>query len=801
MGGAVVEAGSQVSAIADIEIRLEDKGGKVRVVLRAGHESIPKAGAPFELPPPPPAHEAWGELYDGRAPLNRFDDAKVQLRKWLLDSKFGAKLAEVMQDREDRSIRLVFRVSGENLAGLPFELLRSPVSNDPLGLDRRVASVVYLPPGEPISEAERETVATALRVLIVRSNPKRLGGFVPPALPIREKLLALDDAIGLIEVDLLSSEESGDLIIGPPLYEDLRSALKRQYDILVYLGHGNIYGQKAVLELEDPEGSDSDAVDSGRLVSILRENPVRVVLLVGCVTAVDAIKEHLGGETKVGRLSQGSQNIARSLVEAQVGIEVAVGMRSQLEDSAAEVFLTTFFSSFLNDRPGHVEAALQASRRELQVQNPDTITWLAPLAYRAQGSEPMFDVLAQMVAGQRLDPSQALLDVVVLDESKVRAVAQGVAYQGEKIIKHGQLGERLLWDTINVLEDWVRHNRLTERAQFEVLGKLLYRLLFDHELGQFFETTYKRKQSKRLLVRLSFPKQATELAGLPWEYLYAADRDPGFFFASLRNVSLVLSRFDPNAQRLRVDPSVKLPDTGNMRILAVVGPLAGQIGAEEIFTSFNKLAEGQSIVIEPLANPTLSKLGEKIDQWRPHVVHFVGQGLKPKGNEQQIQLAKPYPGSDFVAALVSSQWKPRVVFLQLTGRPSAPADFARLAPPLVENEVHAVVAMRYPITIDVARWFCEEFYPALANAERIDVAVQSGLDRMLRKNDRLDRLFGTPVFYIQWPNQIMQLKSSPTDSTPARDESQATGAGDAQAAPPAWPAGLGDTRTLPGRDA
>jgi hypothetical protein len=791
MGGVLVTE-SQVSPTADVEIRLEDKGDKVRVVLRAGHDTIPVAGAPFDLPPPPPTQDAWRKLYDGRALLSQFDAAAEDLRSWLLGGHFGDKLGEVLQDREDRSTRLVFRLTGEDLVSLPLELLRSPVSADPLGLDQRVASVVYLPPREPVSEARRETVATALRVLIVRSNPRRLGGFVPPALPIREKLLALDDAIGLVEVDLLSSEGSGDPIIGQPLYDDLRTALKRQYDILVYLGHGNVYNQTSVLEFEDPEDRDSDSVDSVRLVSILRENPVPVVLLVGCVTAVEAIRDRLDGdETRVARLSQGSRNIARSLVEAEVGVEVAVGMRSQLEASAAEVFLSTFFKSFLNHQPGHVEAALQATRRELAVRNPNRITWLAPLAYRAQGSEPMFDVLAQMVAGQRLDPSQALLDVFVLDQTNVRAVAQGVNFPGEKKTEVGELGEQLLWDTVNVLEKWVRLNRLTERAQFEVLGKLLYRLLFGDKLGQFFDNIYSQKpKARRLLVRLSFPKQARELAELPWEYLYAADQQPGFFFASYgSNVSLVLSRFDPNARRLRVDPSGKLPDTGNMRILAVVGPLTGPKSSDEIFTAFDKLAEGHSIVIERLANPTLAQLGERIDQWKPHIVHFVGQGLRPQGDEQRIQLTRPYPGSEFVGALVSSEWKPRVVFLQLTGRHNAPADFARLAPTLVENEVHAVVAMRYPITIEVARWFCEAFYPALAGAERIDVAVQRGLDRMLRKNERLDRLFGTPVFYIQWPNQIMQLEpplSEPslTQSTPkTKGASPATEAGAAQPAP------------------
>ena len=89
-----------------------------------------------------------------------------------------------------------------------------------------------------------------------------------------------------------------------------------------------------------------------------------VVLLVGCVTAASDEAASEITEEEIAERLKGGRNLAEQLV-ARGGVEVAIGMRYQLDVSAAEEFLRTFFDSLVGPQPGDVEAAVQAGRRRL----------------------------------------------------------------------------------------------------------------------------------------------------------------------------------------------------------------------------------------------------------------------------------------------------------------------------------------------------------------------------------------------------------------------------------------------------
>src|SRR5262249_11533116 len=158
------------------------------------------------------------------------------------------------------------------------------------------------------------------------------------------------------------------------------------------------------------------------------------------------------------------RNLARELV-AKSRVEVAVGMRYQLEIDAARVFLRGFFRSLLaarpgqtqsrgagvaRDRPGDVESALHRARQELSQVSPDLLTWLAPVVYRSRDIEPIFKGLAETVAERRPDARQVKFTVIVRDEKNVSAYAEMPEFP--KVEKTCEVGEAILRDAVDVME-------------------------------------------------------------------------------------------------------------------------------------------------------------------------------------------------------------------------------------------------------------------------------------------------------------------------------------------------------------
>jgi len=107
----------------------------------------------------------------------------------------------------------------------------------------------------------------------------------------------------------------------------------------------------------------------------------------------------------------------------------------------------------------------------------------------------------------------------------------------------------LILRTIKIFRDWLGQGKM-EREEIEVMGSLLYNMLFgdkDGEIGGFFEEKLKdANDNKKLQLKLQFDKKANQLIGLPWEYLFM----PGTGFLSTR-VNLVLSRWIPPNDGLR----------------------------------------------------------------------------------------------------------------------------------------------------------------------------------------------------------------------------------------------------------
>jgi len=323
---------------------------------------------------------------------------------WLLGNDLNAFLLITLGGRQGGQVRLVFNVDERlraALADLPVELLELNGSVVPLALNPKISAIVHLLEKVGVPQNSPSARSWPLRVLIVRSNPFDLGGSVPSATLIRDDIMRLGRQLGpnLVKVDLLSSEVG---VARSATWEAFREQLRKTpYDIVVYLGHGDLLPANeglppsGVLQLETSDAAAHTPVSAKQLAAVLYNYPVPVVILAGCLTAADLpneIKQSV--EESLPQWMRGSQGVAQALVNSESGVQFAVGMRYRLETQDAVTFLRIFFRSLLHDKPGNTEEAVRAGRAELHAIRPFPPSWAAPVIFSTRSSEPRFDFLA-----------------------------------------------------------------------------------------------------------------------------------------------------------------------------------------------------------------------------------------------------------------------------------------------------------------------------------------------------------------------------------------------------------------------
>jgi hypothetical protein len=384
----------------DLTVGVLPNGDRVSLVVKGAQ--LPHEGQRFDRDLFSVSPQELDELRRGAPTEVVVEGVSDSVSKWLLSLDLKQLLAGVLSNAGDDRVRLAFGVdpSLPTLADVPLELLRVDEQDGPLVLDQRVSAIIHVLPKVPSPRPGPTTPTERLRVLIVRSNPDDFGGAVPPAAPLRDAIAELGATLGpnRVQIDVISNEPG---IEQPATWDAFRDQLDKGYDLLVYLGHGdldrvlpggNVLG---VLHFETPEGP-HEPVGAIQLKYALEKRPVPVVLLVGCLTAANLSPKSLEFLTKgTPNRVRGLQGVAQQLVNSQSGVQIAVGMRYWLESEAAIDFLQEFFESLLKDEPGNIEAAVRAGRGELFVASPHPPSWSAPVVFRAPGPEPFFGFLAQ----------------------------------------------------------------------------------------------------------------------------------------------------------------------------------------------------------------------------------------------------------------------------------------------------------------------------------------------------------------------------------------------------------------------
>jgi CHAT domain len=285
-----------------------------------------------------------------------------------------------------------------------------------------------------------------------------------------------------------------------------------------------------------------------------------------------------------------------------------------------------------------------------------------------------------------------------------------------------------------------------------------------------------RRQGKGL--RLKMRIQPSELAVLPWEFLYDAERDRYTCLSSNTPLVRYLDLPQP-VEPLRVNPPLRI--LGMVTSPMGLAPL--DVGHEKrlVEEATRGLREGGSLELTWLEGQTWRHLQRAMRRGPWHVFHFVGHGGFDAATEEGAIALSNDAGhmhllrATGLAELLDDHYPLRLVFLNSCegARGSERDAFSSTAATLVRRGVPAVVAMQYEITDKAAIEFSSAFYEALADSLPVDAAVTEArtavsMDSMLE--------WGTPVLYMHSPDgRVFDVITSspsaqPTPETEDRPE-------------------------------
>ena len=247
-----------------------------------------------------------------------------------------------------------------------------------------------------------------------------------------------------------------------------------------------------------------------------------------------------------------------------------------------------------------------------------------------------------------------------------------------------------------------------ESNDFASIGEYLGGLLLRDEVGERW-TELREQNAEGLLTLLDIDPPHLRL--IPWELM---SRDQGRLFL---DETAVFARAD----KLRADEAQELVP---LRVLVVEGRRDDGIGtATEMRGIKSALPDFRGrIDAEFLCEPTRDELTSAFRRVRPHILHFMGHGVRDPATKQvalqvgEWSLTRQYIMDSFLSP------SPRLVVLNAC-RSGEVDDVRSLTEALLARGAAAVVAMQGDVRGEAAGRFGSELYRGLATGKRVDQAV------------------------------------------------------------------------------
>ena len=255
---------------------------------------------------------------------------------------------------------------------------------------------------------------------------------------------------------------------------------------------------------------------------------------------------------------------------------------------------------------------------------------------------------------------------------------------------------------------------------FQELGALLFERLLPGNLGTAFELNRKHAESRgeKAGLRVTLRILPEELRRLPWETLY----HPVHHLWLCTSPRTPLGRYVDSleAESLRVAlPLRVLVCSAEPRDLPQTD---GVVEVSAITSAFERLSASGIVEVSLLRHAQRVHLRKALEQFRPHVFHFVGHGSE-RGRVSGLFLERADGSGEFLAADMLREVLERPGTIRATILNACESDGIAAA---LAQQGMAGVGMQYPIRSDAAVHFCRSLYEGLASAMPFDAAVNSG---------------------------------------------------------------------------
>lgn len=314
-----------------------------------------------------------------------------------------------------------------------------------------------------------------------------------------------------------------------------------------------------------------------------------------------------------------------------------------------------------------------------------------------------------------------------------------------------------------------RRIRSQEEQAVQDFGQSLFEALLVREVRTCYEMSLREARQQNKGLRLKLTIQPSELAGVPWEFLY--DSRQGDF--------LCLSSKTPIIRHLEVSGAVE--QLCVRPPLSILGMVASPLDLDLLDVEHEKqlveeatkdLQASGLVRLDWLEGQTWRDLQQAMRRGSWHIFHFIGHGdFDPAGEEGRIALSdeagcKRLLKATHLARLLHAHDDLRLVLLNSCegARGSEGDPFSSTAATLVRRGVPAVVAMQYEISDEAAIEFSRNFYGAVADGLPVDAAVADARTAV-SMDSPLE--WGTPVLYMRSPDgrifDISTELSAPND--------------------------------------
>lgn len=364
-------------------------------------------------------------------------------------------------------------------------------------------------------------------------------------------------------------------------------------------------------------------------------------------------------------------------------------------------------------------------------------------------TKPKSNPKNQQVLSQKNQINYQDFQILVSKNNIIRASSQ-----------QGEVQSELFLDTnkINLTLQLINQNQ-TDTDLLKALGNELYQALFPNQINAQFHATMAGAQGNQYNLRLRLVFESSELASLPWEFLY--DKQTNTFLAN--NTQTALSRYIDIPLKPR---DIKTPRQPLKILLVISNPsdLAKlDIAGEEklIREALTQHIETGEIELDVLKEATIRNINQKLDNKPYNVFHYIGHGIV-ENNQGFIALvnsdnkSKLLDDESFANLFLGNSNIGLVVLNSCQGAMvSSNQAMSGTAPNLVHRGIPAVVAMQYNILDSTAKLFASEFYSKLAIGLPVDAAIQKSRNIISMEIGLDKRDFATPVLYMRAPDGII----------------------------------------------